>query len=248
MGTWEEEWLDMTKDIQGSVIDYTKPGSFGGNLDYLNNNFVPSVNIDPTDAMGYDKLNKDLQSYIKTISVEATPDVPANKDGNGGGQSGGGGGGEQFLRAGSTSPVKIATPQYVDILNKTTFSPMIESLYFEQLNGLVLLSLTNSANLNTENVNYQPIINMAEIQRYLDPKGVLALQNTSDKYFLNFPIKLDTKIPNVGNGPLGTNVYIDTATGNLVIESINLNPGENIEIQTLQNGTIYETDLGVDEA
>jgi hypothetical protein len=42
-------------------------------------------------------------------------------------------------------------------------------------------------------------------------------------------------------------VYIDTSTGNLVIESIDLNPGEKIEIETLQNGTIYETDLGVDE-
>ena len=137
----------------------------------------------------------------------------------------------------------------MDILKKTTFSPDLEGLlYFEQINGLMLLSLTNNANLNTENVNYQPIINMAEIQRSLNPKSVLALQNTSEKYFLNFHIKLDTKIPSVGNGPSGTNVYIDTSTGNLVIETINLNAGEKIEIQTLQNGTIYETDLGVDEA
>ena len=120
-------------------------------------------------------------------------------------------------------------------------------LYFEQINGAMLLSLTNNANLNTESINYQPIIDMAEIQKALDPKGILALQNTSDKYFLNFPIKLETKIPNYGNGPSGSNVYINFSTGNLVIESINLNPGEKIEIETLQNGTIYETDLGVDE-
>ena len=240
MGTWEEEWLDMTKDMQGmmdsspqkieswqqELLDTTK---------YMQNGLSEDWSV-PIPGLG--PISMEQAQGIK--SIEATPPVPWNPTG----------GGESFLRvgSGSTSPVKIATPQYVDILNKTTFSPMIESLYFEQLNGLVLLSLTNNANLNTENVNYQPIINMAEIQRYLDPKGVLALQNTSDKYFLNFAIKLDTKIPNVGNGPLGTNVYIDTATGNLVIESINLNPGENIEIQTLQNGTIYETDLGVDEA
>jgi hypothetical protein len=89
---------------------------------------------------------------------------------------------------------------------------------------------------------------MAEVQRSLDPKGVLALQNTSEKYFLNFPIRLETRIPNDGNGPSGTNVYINFSTGNLVIESINLNVGEKIEIETLQNGTIYETDLGVDES
>jgi hypothetical protein len=146
-------------------------------------------------------------------------------------------------------PVKIATPQYVNFQNDINAedADFLKMLYFEQINGTMLLSLTNNANLNTDSVNYQPIINMAEIQKALDPKGILALQNTSDKYFLNFPIKLETKIPNSGNGPAGTNVYINFSTGNLVIESINLNPGEKIEIETLQNGTIYETDLGVDE-
>ena len=147
------------------------------------------------------------------------------------------------------TPVKIATPQYVNFQNDINAedADFLKMLYFEQINGTMLLSLTNNANLNTDSVNYQPIINMAEIQKALDPKGILALQNTSDKYFLNFPIKLETKIPNSGNGPAGTNVYINFSTGNLVIESINLNPGEKIEIETLQNGTIYETDLGVDE-
>ena len=147
------------------------------------------------------------------------------------------------------SPVKIATPQYVNFQDDISReSPdFLKMLYFEQINGAMLLSLTNNANLNTESINYQPIIDMAEIQKALDPKGILALQNTSDKYFLNFPIKLETKIPNYGNGPSGSNVYINFSTGNLVIESINLNPGEKIEIETMQIGTIYETDLGVDE-
>ena len=147
------------------------------------------------------------------------------------------------------TPVKIATPQYVNFQNDINAedADFLKMLYFEQINGSILLSLTNNANLNTESVNYQPIINMAEVQQALDPKNIIGLQNTSDKYFLNFPIKLETKIPNDGNGPSGTNVYINFSTGNLVIESINLNPGEKIEIETLQNGTIYETDLGVDE-
>ena len=153
------------------------------------------------------------------------------------------------LESSVRKPVKIATPQYVNFQNDINAedADFLKMLYFEQINGTMLLSLTNNANLNTDSVNYQPIINMAEIQKALDPKGILALQNTSDKYFLNFPIKLETKIPNSGNGPAGTNVYINFSTGNLVIESINLNPGEKIEIETLQNGTIYETDLGVDE-
>ena len=156
----------------------------------------------------------------------------------------------QLITSTKSKSVKIATPQYVNFKNDIVAedADFLKMLYFEQLNGLILLSLTNSANLSTENVNYQPVINMAEIQKALDPKNILALQNTSEKYFSNFTIKLDTRIPNIGNGPSGTNVYIDSSTGNLVVESINLNPGENVEIQTLQNGTIYETDLGVDES
>jgi hypothetical protein len=240
MGTWEEEWLDMTKDMQGSVIDYTKPGAIG-DLSYLNFNTRDLID----DMTPRSAVEADAQG-IKT--VEPTPDTPSKPS-----SSGGGTGGEVYLVAGSGSTsskpsVKIATPQYVNFQDDRNLesADFLKMLYFEQINGAMLLSLTNNANLNTESINYQPIVNMAEIQQALDPKGILALQNTSDKYFLNFPIKLETKIPNYGNGPAGTNVYIDFSTGNLVIENININPGEKIEIETLQNGTIYETDLGVD--
>ena len=231
----EEEWVDIVKDIISS-----------------NSNNSPLNSSKQTSGYSFDLIDDMTPRSAAeaeaqgTQRVEPTPPTPSKPSSGGGGT-----GGEQFLRAGSgsTAPVKIATPQYVDILNKTTFSPLLEGLlYFEQINGLMLLSLTNNANLNTENVNYQPIVNMAEVQRSLDPKVVLALQNTSEKYFLNFPIRLETRIPNDGNGPSGTNVYINFSTGNLVIESINLNVGEKVEIETLQNGTIYETDLGVDES
>ena len=244
MGTWEEEWLDMTKDKQGmmasspqkieswqqELLDTTKYMQNGLSEDWS----VPIPGLGPIS----------MEQAQGTQGVEPTPPVAWNPTG----------GGEQFLRAGSgstpTKPsVKIATPQYVNFQDDISReSPdFLKMLYFEQINGAMLLSLTNNANLNTESINYQPIIDMAEIQKALDPKGILALQNTSDKYFLNFPIKLETKIPNYGNGPSESNVYINFSTGNLVIESINLNPGEKIEIETLQNGTIYETDLGVDE-
>ena len=248
MGTWEEEWLDMTKDMQGSVIDYTKPGAMG-DMGYLPQGSLANINQswENVKVPGLGPIS--MEEAQSTQSVEPTPPTPSNPSSGGGGT-----GGEVYLIAGSGSTsskpsVKIATPQYVNFQDDISReSPdFLKMLYFEQINGAMLLSLTNNANLNTESINYQPIIDMAEIQKALDPKGILALQNTSDKYFLNFPIKLETKIPNYGNGPSGSNVYINFSTGNLVIESINLNPGEKIEIETLQNGTIYETDLGVDE-
>ena len=160
------------------------------------------------------------------------------------------------------SPVKIATPQYVkfDRDKEGDAEPdqdFIKLIFFEQINGVALLSLTNSAKLDTGTISYQPIINMAETIRALNPKNIVALQDTSDKYFLNFPIKLETKIPNVGNGPDGINVYrndqggiivSDLTMGAIIIEAINLGPRENIQIETLQSGTIYKTNLGNEES
>jgi hypothetical protein len=160
------------------------------------------------------------------------------------------------------SPVKIATPQYVkfDRDKEGDAEPdqdFIKLIFFEQINGVALLSLTNSAKLDTGTISYQPIANMAETIRALNPKNIVALQDTSDKYFLNFPIKLETKIPNVGNGPNGINVYrndqggalvSDLTMGAIVIEAINLGPRENIQIETLQSGTIYKTNLGNEES
>ncbi len=73
--------------------------------------------------------------------------------------------------------------------------------------------------------------------------NILSVQSTSDKYFSNFAIKLENKTPNVGNGPFGSNVYIDPLTGNMVIDAINLETDEQIEIEITLSGTIYEADL-----
>jgi hypothetical protein len=160
------------------------------------------------------------------------------------------------------SPVKIATPQYVRFDrdkegDAQTDQDFIKFLFFEQINGLALLSLTNSAKLDTGTISYQPIANMAETIRALSPKKIIALQDTSDTYFLNFPIKLERKVPNVGSGPNGINVYrndqggitvSDLTMGAIVIEAINLGVRESIQIETLQSGTIYKTNLGNEES
>jgi hypothetical protein len=161
-------------------------------------------------------------------------------------------------------PVKIATPQYVKFDrdkegDAEADQDFIKLIFFEQINGLALLSLTNSAKLDTGTISYQPIANMAETIRALSPKKIIALQDTSDTYFLNFPIKLETKIPDEGNGPNGTNVYredqvgiwtmdLDPRRGAIIIEAINLGVRESIQIETLQSGTIYKTNLGNEES
>jgi hypothetical protein len=82
------------------------------------------------------------------------------------------------------------------------------------------------------------------IQQKYNPNNILGLQATSEKYFANFPIKFEEKVPIEGNGPNGSNVYFEDATGDLIIEGVNLNKDELFEVEVSLNGTIYEADFG----
>lgn len=72
---------------------------------------------------------------------------------------------------------------------------------------------------------------------------MLRLQETSDRFFANFMIKLNEKIPKVGSGENGANYYLDLVSGDGVIELINLKPDEQVELQIANAGTIE--DVGI---
>jgi hypothetical protein len=184
MGTWEEEWLDMTKD------------------------------------------------------KAATPAVPQTD--------------QQSSNLVTKASIKIATPQYVNF-DENVINPIgegeIVNLFFEQIVGHELLILSNKNFVNTKNIDYQPIANIANFKNTYDPKKIIALQDTSDVYFFNFAINLLTRIPDVptGSSTNGTNVYID-ANGDLVIETKDNASDERIQIEIISGGTIYNDTLGVDES
>jgi len=184
MGTWEEEWLDMTKD------------------------------------------------------KAATPAVPQID--------------QQSSNLVTKASIKIATPQYVNF-DENVINPIgegeIVNLFFEQIAGHELLILSNKNFVNTKNIDYQPIANIANFKNTYDPKKIIALQDTSDVYFFNFAINLLTRIPDVptSSSTNGTNVYID-ANGDLVIETKDNASDERIQIEIISGGTIYNDTLGVDES
>jgi hypothetical protein len=182
MGTWEEEWLEMTKD---------KP---------------------------------------------ATPPVPQID--------------QKSSSLVTKASIKIATPQYVGF-DENVINPIgegeIVNLLFEQIAGHELLILSNKNFVNTKNIDYQPIANIANFKNTYDPKKIIALQDTSDVYFFNFAINLLTRIPDVptDSSTNGTNVYID-ANGDLIIETKDNASDERIQIEIISGGTIYNDTLGVD--
>ena len=141
-------------------------------------------------------------------------------------------------------PVKTATLDIILFDDEATTVDTMADLIFENIGGQELINITRSDIINGQKISYQPIKNLSSIQQRYNPNNILSLQQTADKYFAGFSIKLEDKIPNEGNGPNGENVYIEENTGDLIIEFININNDEQIEVQITSDGTIYEADLG----
>lgn len=148
------------------------------------------------------------------------------------------------LRSFASTPVKTATPDIILFDDETVPIDTMADLIFENIGGQELINISRSDIINGQKISYQPIKNLSSIQQRYNPNNILSLQQTADKYFAGFSIKLEDKIPNEGNGVNGENIYIEEETGDLIIEFINLNNDEQIETQITLGGTIYEAILG----
>jgi hypothetical protein len=120
---------------------------------------------------------------------------------------------------------------------------IMTDLIFENIGGQELINIARNDTINGQTVIYQPIKNLTAIQQQYNPNNIVSLQSTSDKYFQNFSIKFDDKVPDEPTGPNGEHVYIDPQTGELVVEAVNLEPDEQIEVEITLSGTIYEADI-----
>jgi hypothetical protein len=142
------------------------------------------------------------------------------------------------------APVKTAPIDTVQFNEEGILVEAMIDLIFENVGGQELINIARNDIVNGQNISYNPIKNLSSIQQQYNPNNILSVQLTSDKYFSNFSIKLENKIPIVGNGPNGANVYLDEDTGSMVIEAVNLESDEQIEIEITTSGTIYEAEFG----
>jgi hypothetical protein len=143
----------------------------------------------------------------------------------------------------SAPPVKTATLDIILFDEENIPTDGMFDQIFENIGGQELISITRSDIVNGQKISYQPIKNLSAIQQRYNPNNILSLQQTADKFFAGFSIKLEDKIPETGNGTNGENIYLNS-TGDLIIELINVNPDEQVETQISVSGTIYEADLG----
>jgi hypothetical protein len=143
----------------------------------------------------------------------------------------------------ASPPVKTATLDIILFDEESVPTDGMFDQIFENIGGQELISITRSDIVNGQKISYQPIKNLSAIQQRYNPNNILSLQQTADKFFAGFSIKLEDKIPETGNGTNGENIYLN-ATGDLIIELINVSPDEQVETQISVSGTIYEADLG----
>lgn len=141
------------------------------------------------------------------------------------------------------NPVLTAPIDTILFNEEATPIEVMADILFENIGGQELINIARNDTVNGQTVIYQPIKNLSTIQQQYNPNNIVSLQSTSDKYFQNFSIKFDTKVPNVGNGPNGEHVYIDTDNGGLVIEVVNIEDGEQVQVEITTSGTIYEAEL-----
>ena len=140
-------------------------------------------------------------------------------------------------------PVKTAPIDTILFDEEAVPIQIMSDLIFENIGGQELINIARNDTVNGQQIIYQPIKNLTQIQQQYNPNNIVSLQATSDKYFQNFSIKFDTKVPTQGGGPNGEHVYIDPETGELVVEAVNLSEDEQIEVEITTGGTIYEAEL-----
>ena len=140
-------------------------------------------------------------------------------------------------------PVKTAPIDTILFDEEAVPIQIMSDLIFENIGGQELINIARNDTVNGQQIIYQPIKNLTQIQQEYNPNNIVALQATSDKYFKNFAIKFETKVPNVGGGPDGEHIYIDPTTGELIVEAINMQEDEQIEVEITTGGTIYEAEL-----
>lgn len=142
------------------------------------------------------------------------------------------------------SPTKTAPIDTVLFDDSSMSIEIMADLIFEDIGGHELINIARNDIINGQQISYSPIKNLGLIQQKYNPNNILGLQATSETYFANFAIKFEEKVPLVGNGPDGSNVYIEESTGDLIIEGVNINKDELLEVEISLNGTIYIANFG----
>lgn len=155
---------------------------------------------------------------------------------------------DEPLKISSSNDIKIATPDIILFDDNLVPPEIMANLIFEKIGGQELITVARNDIVNGQTVVYQPIKNLSQIALRYNSQNLVQLQNPSNVFFENFPINFAKSTPTVGTGPLGSIVYIEAGTNDLVINTISLAADEQIEVQILSTGSVLNDTIYVEES
>jgi hypothetical protein len=145
-----------------------------------------------------------------------------------------------FGKSTQSEPVKVATPNLVEILNDPLDYEAMTELIFQDIGGQELINISRADAINGQNIMYSIVKNLKNIMLDYNSNNIIKLQGTSDVYFKNFSIRLEDKLPKYGTGNQGSTVYIDPETSNIVINLVNIEDEEQVEIEIINQGGYFD--------
>ena len=151
--------------------------------------------------------------------------------------------------------VKIATPDLILANDEMMSIEIMTDLIFEDIGGYELATISSHDLVNGQKVIYAPIKNLTDLYLQYNPNNVLRLQS-ADSYFKSLSLSILDHIPVCGTGydlvgtdpdltkrtkvPNCKSVYIDPITGDLVINVVNVKENEQVEVEILTAGNIFD--------
>lgn len=139
-----------------------------------------------------------------------------------------------------TSGTKKAEPDIIISDTENIAPDAMPLLLLENIGAQELSILSRHDLVNGQSLSYRPIKNLSQLAQKFNPQNLIALQNPSNLYFENFPIKLESKTPDVGTGKFGEIVYIEDITNNLIINVSGIFEDEVVEVQILVTGDLLD--------
>ena len=144
--------------------------------------------------------------------------------------------------------IKSASPDIILVDQNDLPIDLILKLTLEKIGAQELISLVRHDTVNGQNIVYQPVKNISDVAISYNPQNIINIPDTAEIYFKNFAIKMENHIVQDTNETPPESVYIDSVSGNIVIEAVNLKSDYEVEVQMISSGqifndTIYEEDV-----
>jgi hypothetical protein len=141
---------------------------------------------------------------------------------------------------------KSASPDIILVDQGDIPVDLILSLTLEKIGAQELITIARHDIVNGQNIIYQPIKNISDVAIAYNPQNMISFPDSLDSYFKSFAIKLEAHIPQYKTGELyadtivrSNNVFLDSTSGSIIIESVGLKRDYDIEVQMLSSGKIF---------